>query len=112
MTLNDAALVDAANGIKAGITHVQLHSTNVGGAWGSNAVGSRVAVTPTVDADGDITITGSVTGLTANQAIGGASYWNQASGGVNKGGTALTGDATANAAGEYSFTITENGTAS
>jgi hypothetical protein len=111
MTLNDAALVDGANGIKAGITHVQLHSTNVGGAWGSNAVGSRVAVTPSVDADGDITITASVTGLTPGQAIGGVSYWNQASGGTNKGGSGVTGDATANAAGEYNVTITENGTA-
>jgi hypothetical protein len=111
MTLNDAALVDGANGIKAGITHVQLHSTNAGPSWGSNALGSRVAVTPSVDADGDITITANFTGLTPGQAVGGVSYWNQASGGVNKGGSATTGDATANSAGEYSVTITENGTA-
>ena len=112
--LNDAALTTGATAIKNEITHMQLHSTNVGGSWGTNAVGSRVAVSGSVDADGDITWTNvAFTGLTANQAVGGVSYWTAGTGGSNRGGTALTGDATANAAGEYTVvSVTENSTAS
>jgi hypothetical protein len=114
VTLNDAALTTGATAIKNEITHFQLHSTNVGGAWATGAVGSRVATTGTVDADGDITWANvAFTGLTANQAVGGVSYWTASSGGSNRGGTALTGDATANSAGEYTVaTVTETSTAS
>lgn len=110
--LNDAALVTGATAIKNEITHFQLHSTNVGGTWGTNAIGSRVAVSGTVDADGDITWTNiPFTGLTANQPVGGVSYWTASSGGSNRGGTGLTGDATANSAGEYTVTsVTETST--
>lgn len=111
--LNDAALVLAANAVDGAITHFQLHSSNVGGAWGSGAVGARVAVNGTVDADGDITWTNTAfTGLSANQAVGGVSYWTASSGGTNYGGSATTGDATANSAGEYTLTtVTETSTA-
>ena len=110
MALNDAALVLAANAVDTAITHFQLHSTNVGGSWGTNAVGARVAVNGTVDADGDISYTNiDFTGLGANQAIGGVSYWTASSGGTNYGGSAVTGDATANSAGEYRLTsVVEN----
>lgn len=110
---NDAAVVIAANAVEAVITHMQLHSTNVGGSWGTNAVGSRVAVNGTVDADGDITWSNvAFAGLTANQAIGGVSYWSASSGGTNYGGSATSGDATANSAGEYTLTsVTESTTA-
>lgn len=112
--LNDAGVVLAANAVDTAITHMQLHSTNVGGSWGTNAVGSRVAVNGSVDADGDITWTNiAFTGLTANQAIGGVSYWSASTGGTNYGGSATSGDATANSAGEYTLTsVTENTTAS
>lgn len=111
--LNDAAVVVGSNAIDGVISHMQLHSTNVGGSWGTNAVGSRVAVNGTVDGDGDITWTNvAFTGLSANQAIGGVSYWSASSGGTNYGGSATTGDATANSAGEYTLTsVTENTTA-
>ena len=114
MALNDAALVLAANAVDTAITHMQLHSSNVGGTWSSGAVGSRVAVNGTVDADGDITWTNvAFTGLTANQAVGGVSYWSASTGGTNYGGSAVTGDATANAAGAYTLTsVTETSTAS
>lgn len=103
--LNDAATVLAANAVDTAITHMQLHSSNVGGAWATGAVGSRVAVNGTVDADGDITWTSvAFTGLSAGQAVGGVSYWNSASGGINYGGAALTGDTTANSAGEFTLT--------
>jgi hypothetical protein len=112
--LNDAATVVGSTAVKNVITHMQLHSTNVGGAWGTNAVGSRVAVSGSVDADGDITWTNvAFTGLSANQAIGGVSYWSASSGGTNYGGSATSGDATANSAGEYTLTlVSENTTAS
>lgn len=114
MALNDAALTTGATAINAEITHMQLHSTNVGGAWGTGALGSRVAVSGSVDADGDITWTNvAFTGLGASQAVGGVSYWTASTGGSNRGGSAVTGDATANASGEYTLTsVTETGTAS
>lgn len=115
MALNDAALTTGATAIKNEITHFQLHSTNVGGTWATNAVGTRVATgTGAVDADGDITW-GPVnfTGLTANQAVLAVSYWTASTGGSNRGGSALAGDLAANAAGEYTVTsVTENSTAS
>jgi hypothetical protein len=111
--LNDAAVVIGSNAIDAAITHMQLHSTNVGGSWGTNAVGSRVAVNGTVDGDGDIAWSNvTFTGLNANQAIGGVSYWSASTGGTNYGGSATSGDTTANSAGEYTLTsVTENTTA-
>lgn len=114
MTLNDAALVTGATAIKNEITHMQLHSTNVGGAWGTGAIGARVAVAGTVDADGDITWSNiNFTGLAANAPVGGVSYWTASTGGSNRGGAGLTGDTTANSSGEFSITsITETGTAS
>jgi hypothetical protein len=114
MALNDAALVLAANAVDAAITHMQLHSGARGAAGTTNAVGSRVAVNGSVDADGDITWTNvAFTGLTANQAVAEVSYWSASTGGTYYGGAALTGDATANAAGEYTVTsVTETSTAS
>ena len=114
MALNDAALTTGATAIKNEITHMQLHSTNVGGTWATGALGSRVAVTGSVDADGDITWSNiAFTGLGASQAVGGISYWTASTGGSNRGGAAVTGDATANASGEYTVTsVTETGTAS
>jgi hypothetical protein len=110
--LNDAAVVTGSTAIEAEITHMQLHSTNVGGAWGSGALGSRIAVNGSVDADGDISWADlAFTGLGANAAVGGISYWTASSGGSNRGGSAITGDATANSAGEYTVeTLTENTT--
>lgn len=112
--LNDAALTTGATAIKNEITHMQLHSTNAGPTWATSAVGSRVAAAGTVDADGDITWTNlAFTGLTANQAVAAVSYWTAATGGSNRGGSVLTGDTTANAAGEYTVTsVTETSTAS
>lgn len=103
MAFNDAALVLAANAIDGAITHMQLHSTGTNPA--ANAVGSRVGVNGTVDADGDITWTSvAFTGLTANQPVSYVSYWSASSSGTNYGGFVPSGDATANSAGEYTIT--------
>lgn len=114
MALNDAALVLAANAVDVAITHFQLYSaaTNAGGT--TNAIGTRVAANGTVDADGDITWTNTAfAGLAANQAVHSVGYWTASTAGTYLGGTVLTGDATANAAGEYTVTsVTETSTAS
>ena len=114
MALSDAALVVGANAIDGVITHFQLHSGARGAAGTTNVVGSRVAVNGTVDGDGDITWSNTAfTGLTANQAVAEVSYWSASSGGTYYGGATLTGDATANSAGEYTVTtVTETSTAS
>lgn len=114
MALSDAALTVGANAIKTAITHFQLHSASPGAAGTTAAVGSRVANTGTVDADGDITWTNiAFTGLTANQPVAFVSYWSASIGGTFYGSAALTGDTSANSAGEYTVTsITETSTAS
>lgn len=112
--LNDPILVVGATAIKNAITHFQLHSGARGAAGTTNAVGSRVAVTGAVDSDGDITWTNvAFTGLAANQAVAEVSFWSASTGGTYYGGGTLTGDATANSAGEYTITSwAENSTAS
>jgi hypothetical protein len=114
LALNDAALVVGANAIDAAITHAQLYSAATNAAGTTNAVGSRVAINGTVDGDGDITWTNiAFTGLTANQAVHSVGYWSASSAGTFYGSTVLTGDATANSAGEYTVTsLAENSTAS
>lgn len=114
MALNDAALVVGATAIKNGITHLQLYSaaTNAGGT--TNAVGTRVASTGSVDADGDITWSSvAFTGLSAGQTVYAVGYWSASTGGTFYGVTTLTGDTAANSAGEYTVTsVTETSTAS
>jgi len=111
---NDAALVLAANTLDTAITHMQAYSATPNAAGTTNAIGARVAVNGTVDADGDITWTNvAFTGLGANQAVAGVGYWTASSSGTYYGFVArgVSDDATANAAGEYTFTtITETGT--
>lgn len=114
MALNDAALVVGATAIKNGITHLQLYSAATNSAGTTNTIGSRVASTGSVDADGDITWSSiAFTGLSASQAVHSVGYWSASSAGTFYGVTVLTGDATANAAGEYTVTsVTETSTAS
>lgn len=113
MALNDAALVVGATAIKNGITHLQLYSAATNAAGTTNAIGSRVASTGTVDADGDISWSNvAFTGLSANQAVHSVGYWSASSAGTFYGVSVLTGDAAANAAGAYTVTsVTETSTA-
>lgn len=113
MTLNDAALVLAANAVDGAITHLQAHSADPGVDGVGFEIGSRTAVNGTVDADGDITWTGvAFTGLGASAAFWGVSYWSASTAGTCYGTQArTTGDTTANAAGEYTWTGAENSTA-
>lgn len=110
--LNDAALTVAGTAVKNAITHLSLHSANPG-TTGTNQVGARVAATGAVDSDGDITWSSvAFTGLPANGPVTHVGYWSAATGGTFYGASALTGDTTANAAGQYTVaTLTETNTA-
>jgi hypothetical protein len=112
--LNDTALVTAANAVDGAITHMQLHSGARGASGTANVIGTRVAVNGTVDGDGDITWSNiAFTGLAADQPVAEVSYWTAVSAGTYYGGATLTGDATANSAGEYTVTsVTESQTSS
>jgi hypothetical protein len=114
MALSDAALTVGATAIDAAITHMGLHSAAPGGSGTSNVIGTRVAVNGTPDSDGDIVWTNvAFTGLSAGATVHSVSYWSASSSGTFYGSAVLTGDTTANAAGEYTVTsVTETGTAS
>lgn len=107
--LSTSALIDGANAINAAITHLGLSNGAPGAAGTSNAVGTRVANSGSVNASGVITRNSAAfTGLTANQAVTHVTYWTAATGGTYKGASALTGDTAANSAGEFTVTaVTE-----
>ena len=112
MSLFDAGLVIAGNAVDVAITHMQAHSADPG-TGATAAIGSRVAVNGTVDADGDITwATVAFTGLGASVAVWGVTYWTASTGGSCLGkNQRISGDTNANAAGEYTFSsIAENNT--
>ena len=113
MALNDAALTVAANAVNTSITHLQLHSAAPNATYTTNQVGSRVAVTGSVDADGDISwSTVAFTGLPASSPVTHVSYWSASTGGTNYGGSPLTGDLSANTSGAYTVSsVTETSTA-
>lgn len=115
MPLTDATLNSLGTSLAGLITHISLHSADPG-ATGTSEVGTRQAVSWSVDADGDLTMTGGTrafTGLTANQAIHSVGYWSASTGGTFRGSNPVSGDTTANSAGEYNVTaITINGTSS
>lgn len=111
MALYTTALVTGSTAIKNAITQMQLHSGARGTTGSTNQIGTKVATTGTVDASGNITWTTiAFTGLTANATVAQVSYWS--AGNVYQGGAVLTGDPTANSAGEYTITlVTESASA-
>ena len=119
MALEDATLNSLGTSLAGLITHVELHTADPGAAGTANqTAAARQAVTFTVDADGDLTITGNVnfTGGAASGAATWVSLWGGAGAATKGTGTfrgryALTGDQTFNSAGEYTLTgLTLNGT--
>lgn len=113
--LDDSALQDAGNALDAVITHARLHSADPGSGE-TNALGSaRVAIALTSDADGDLTLDAPInfTGLGANATVAYLTVWNASTSGTRKGKFAVSGDGTANSAGEYTLTaLTITGTSS
>lgn len=120
MALTDGTLNSLGTHLSTLATHLSLHSADPGTSGTSPCNSARVAVTWTVDADGDLT-SGSknFTGGTANGAVTHVGLWSSAgtgtppTGGTFRGSFALTGDNTFNSAGEYTVTqVTINGTSS
>jgi hypothetical protein len=107
-------MVVAANSLRSAITHLQLHSGDPGAAGTSNTTSAaRQAVTwAAATGDGDFSLSSNVafTGVAANGGATWISGWSAVSSGTFYGKWQLTGDATANAAGEYTLTaLTLNG---
>lgn len=115
MALDDYALSVAGTAMASAITHMRLHSADPG-TGETNALGSgRVACAFTSDSDGDLTLNSTVafTGLGASATVAYVTIWTASTSGNRMGKFAVTGDATANAAGAYNLTaLTLAGTAS
>ena len=112
MPLTDAAL--NLTGVYVGTlaTHLSLHTADPSTTGANESSAARVAVTWTVDGDGDMT-SGSknFTGGASNGACTYVGLWSAVSAGTFRGSFLLTGDVTFNSAGEYTVTqVTINGT--
>ena len=114
MALTDATLNSLGNSLAGLATHLSLHSANPGTTGTNETTAARVAVTWTVDSDGDLTSgTKAFTGGAASGPVTHVGLWSASSGGTFRGSFALTGDNTFNSAGEYTVTqVTINGTSS
>lgn len=115
MPLTDATLNSLGTTLAGLCTHASLHTADPGATGANASAAARKAVTFSVDADGDLTLTGTVafTGGTANGACTHVGLWSALTAGTFRGGFALTGDLTFNSAGEYTLTgLTINGTSS
>lgn len=113
MPLDDATLLLMGNALDAAITHMRLHSADPGSGETSSLGSGRVACAFTSDADGDLTLDAAVdfTGLGAGATVAYVTLWSASSAGTRRGKFAITGDGTANAAGEYQVTaLTITGT--
>lgn len=116
--INDAGLTLMAAAFAAAATHAQLHAGDPGGSGTSNLAGGSPARQPIAwdaDSDGDLSLTGTetFTGITASSAVTWISLWSALTSGTWYGNFQLTGDLTANAAGEYELTeVTLTGTSS
>lgn len=114
MPLTDATLNSLGTHLGSLATHLSLHSADPGTTGINETTAARVAVSWTVDADGDLT-SGSkaFTGGASNGAVTHVGLWSANTGGTFRGSFALTGDTTFNSAGEYTVTqVTINGTSS
>jgi hypothetical protein len=110
-------MIVAANALRSAITHIQLHSGDPGASGTSNVTtAARQPVTwSAATADGDFGLASALnfTGVAASGATTYVSAWSALTAGTWYGNFALTGDATANAAGEYTVTaLNLNGSAS
>src|SRR5215207_146758 len=108
MPLNNTAMVVAANALRSAMTHMQLHSADPGASGTSNVTSAaRQAVTwsaATSDGDFGLSATIAFTGVAASGAATYVSLWSAVSAGTWYGNFQLSGDQTANAAGEYNVT--------
>lgn len=108
--LSNAAMILAANALRAGLLGAQLHSAAAGSSGTSNlCASSRKSVTwAAATANGDFGLSTQIdfTGGAASGPVYSVTLWsNSSSGGTFYGEFVLTGDVTFNAAGEYSVTV-------
>lgn len=92
---------------RTAITHIQTHSADPGAAGTANPTSAaRQPVTWGAVTTGNFGFTGSLnyTGIAANGAVTHITYWTALTGGICHGSASLTGDTTANSAGEFSLT--------
>lgn len=108
MTLNNAAMVAAANTLCTDLAYAQLHSAAAGTSGTSNLTSAaRQAVTwNAATGAGTITLASAInfTGGGASNPVYSVTLWSASSGGTFWGEWVLTGDAAFNAAGTYSVT--------
>lgn len=119
MSLSDAAMVVAATALRNALGGMQLHTISnpgVGGAAGKSSAAMAVPVWTTPTADGDFELATELVfaGAAPNGPILSVSLWSNTSGlGVWYGNFVLTGDLTADSAGNYTLeSFTLNGSAS
>ena len=114
MPFNDAAMTVGANAIKAVVLYAQIHSGDPGAAGTANDHGvARQAITwGSTTGAGDFALSSPLafTGLSAGATCSHISLWSASTGGTTYGNEALTGDTTANSAGEFNVaTLTADG---
>lgn len=114
MAFADAALTTGMTAITGAYAWLSLHTTGAVTSSANESTAARVAAGWSVDGDGDATTTSkNFTGVAASGPVVRVGYWSASTAGTYGGGSLLTGDQTANAAGEYTVTsITENLTSS
>lgn len=114
MALTDATLNLLGTSLAALCTHAALHTADPGTTGTSPSAAARQPIAFNVDADGDLTltVTENFTGGASSGPCTHVGLWSAITSGTFRGGFALTGDQTFNAAGEYNVTgITINLTA-
>lgn len=115
MALNDTILNIGNAAMQTAMTHAALHTAEPNASGSNQSSAGRQAITWVTAANGDMvaTVDLNFTGATASGAITHVGFWSASSAGTFYGWIALTGDQTANAAGEYTLTgVTITGTAS
>ena len=115
MALNDTALNVAGDAIAAAYPWIALHTSGtVADSTNESSAGRLAAGWSSATSGGNITAGPlNFTGATPDGSIVRVGYWSAETGGTYGGGSLLTGDQSANAAGDYTVTsITETGSAS
>ena len=113
MAWNSAALNTAAAAMTAAYPWLSLHSAGAVGVSTSESTAPRIAAAWSVPSAGVVSCTAKAfTGVAASGPVVRVGYWSLATGGIYGGGSLLTGDQAANAAGQFTVnSITETGTA-
>lgn len=115
MPLSDAALNIGNAAAQAAMTHARIHTAQPNASGSNESAAARLPITWVTAANGDLVMTADLafTGGAASGAATHIGFWSQlGAGGTFYGYLPLTGDATFNAAGEYTVTaVTITGTA-